>query len=77
LLGERKMFYIIGTRGRIFSHVRPFYERVVSNLDRPMHRSQWVLVAHSSFIEGSHATKNTSSGVYVINIFPLTEKEAE
>jgi hypothetical protein len=30
----------------------------VSNLDRSMHRSLWVLVAHSSFIEGSHTTKN-------------------
>ncbi len=29
-------------RGRIFSHVRPFYEQAVSNLDRSMHRSLWV-----------------------------------
>ncbi len=29
-------------RGRIFSHVWPFYEQAVSNLDRPMHRSLWV-----------------------------------
>jgi hypothetical protein len=29
------------TRGRIFSCVRPFYERAVSNLDRSIHRSQW------------------------------------
>jgi len=49
-------------RGHIFSHVRPFYERAVSNLDRPMHRSLWVLVTHSSFTEGSHTTKNTASG---------------
>ncbi len=49
------------TRCHIFSHVLPSYERVVSNLDRPMHRSLWVLVAHSSFIEGSHTTKNTAS----------------
>ena len=29
-------------RGHIFSHVRPFYERPVSDLDRSMHRSLWV-----------------------------------
>ncbi len=29
-------------RGRIFSHVQPFYELAVSNLDRSMHRSLWV-----------------------------------
>jgi len=45
------------TRGRILSRVRPFYERAVSDLDRSMHRSLWVYVAHSSFIEGSHTTK--------------------
>ncbi len=33
----------------------------VSDLDRYMHRSLWVYVAHSSFIEGSHITKNTAS----------------
>ncbi len=49
-------------RGHIFSCVRPFYERSVSDLDRSMHRSLWVYVAHSSFIEGSHMTKNTASG---------------
>ncbi len=49
------------TRGSIFSHVRPFYEQAVSDLDRSMHRSLWVQVAHNSFIEGSHATKNTAS----------------
>jgi hypothetical protein len=48
-------------RGRIFSHVRPFYEWAVSDLDRYMHRSLWVLVTHSSFIERSHMTKNTAS----------------
>ncbi len=42
----------------IFSHVWPFYEQAVSDLDRSMHRSQ---VAHSSFIEGSHTTKNSAS----------------
>ncbi len=52
------------TRGRIFSHVQPFYERAVSDRDRSMHRALWVLVAHSSFIEGSHMTKNTASGAY-------------
>ncbi len=49
-------------RGRNFSHVRPFDERAVSDLDRSMHRSLWALVTHSSFIEGSHTTKNTASG---------------
>ncbi len=29
-------------RGRIFSRVRPFCKRAVSNLDRPMQRSLWV-----------------------------------
>ncbi len=48
------------SRGCIFSHVRPFYERAVSNLDRSMHRSLRVLITHSSFIEGSHTTKNTA-----------------
>ncbi len=53
------------TRGCSFSHVRPFYERAESNLNpcRSMHKS--VQVAHSSFIEGSHTTKNTAS-VFVI-----------
>ncbi len=39
--------------GCIFSHVRPFYEQAVSDLDpkRLMHRPVWV--THSSFIEGS------------------------
>ncbi len=45
--------------GRIFSCVWPIYERAVSNLDRSMHRSLWVYVAHSLFIEGSHTTENT------------------
>jgi hypothetical protein len=34
----------------------------MSNLNRSMHRSLWVSVAHSSFIEGSHTTKNIASG---------------
>ncbi len=49
------------SRGRIFSCVRPFYERPVSDLDRSLHRSLWVQVTHSSFIEGSHMTKNMAS----------------
>ncbi len=48
-------------RGCIFSRVRPSYEQAVSDLDRPMHILLWVQVAHSSFIEGSHMTKNTAS----------------
>ncbi len=49
------------TRDHIFSCVRPFYERAVSNLDpqRSMHLP--VQVTHSSFIEGSHTTKNMAS----------------
>ncbi len=31
----------------------------MSDLDRSMHRSLLVKVAHSSFMEGSHTTKNT------------------
>jgi hypothetical protein len=34
-----------------------------------MHKSLWALVAHSSFTEGSHMTKNTASGVIVIKHF--------
>jgi hypothetical protein len=48
-------------RGCIFSRVRPFYECAVSDLDRYMHRSLWVLVAHSSFIEGSNMAKIMAS----------------
>ncbi len=50
-----------GTSARIFSCVRPVYEWAVSDLDRPMHWSLWALVAHSSYTEGSHTTKNTAS----------------
>jgi hypothetical protein len=32
----------LSSGGHIFSHVRPFYERAVSDLDRPIHRSLWV-----------------------------------
>ncbi len=56
-------------RGRIFSlfsHVRPFYEQAVSNLDRSMYISLWVKAAHISFIEGSHATKNMASDLYYL-----------
>ncbi len=59
---ERAVSDLDVSRGRIFSCVRPFYERAVSDLDRSMHRSLWVQVAHSSFIEGSLTTKNTASG---------------
>ncbi len=52
-------------RGHIFCIVRLFYEGAVGDLDRSMHRSLWVMVAHSSFIEGSCMTKNTASGVLV------------
>ncbi len=48
--------------GQNFSRVRPFYEWAMSKLDRYMHRYLWVEVAHSSFIEGSHTTKNTAFG---------------
>ncbi len=51
-------------RARIFSRVRPFYERGVSDLDCSMHRSVWAPVAHSSFTEGSHMTKNTAAGSF-------------
>ncbi len=33
----------------------------MSDLNRSMHRSIWVEVAHSSFMEGSRMTKNTAS----------------
>jgi len=36
---KSETFYSKGFRGRIFSHVRPFFECAVSNLDRSMHRS--------------------------------------
>ncbi len=52
---------IMTFRGRIFSRVWPIYEWAVSDLDRPMHRSLWVWVTHSSFTKGSHMTKNTAS----------------
>ncbi len=33
----------------------------LNDLDRSMHRSLWVWVAHNSFIEGSLMTKNAAS----------------
>ncbi len=51
----------IFTRGRIFSHVSPFYERAVSDLDPQRSMLRPGQVAHSSFIEGSHTTKNMAS----------------
>jgi hypothetical protein len=56
-------------RGCIFSCAQPFYELTVSDLERPMHRPLWVWVAHSSFIEGSHMTKNTASVVNATYLF--------
>ncbi len=55
--------------GLIFSHVRPFYERAVSNIDpkRSMYRP--VQVAHSLFVEGSHTTKNTGSKLNLGQVF--------
>ncbi len=72
-----KSFIVQAPGGNIFCCVRPIYERVVSDLDRSMHRSLWALVAHSSFIEGSQMTKNTASvaagmgGNSKKNYFPL------
>ncbi len=53
-----------------FCCVRPFYEQAVSDLDRSMHRSLWIWVAHTSFIGGLHTTKNTASGPNEIR-FPI------
>ncbi len=39
----------------------------MSDVDRSMHISLWALVAHSSFIEGSHTTKNTASAHIITN----------
>ncbi len=46
----------------------------MSNLDRSMHRSLWVEVAHSSFLEGSHMTKNTASGMIKIDFYGVSLK---
>jgi hypothetical protein len=51
--------FIEESRGHIFSCVRPFYEKAVSDLDRSSYISMGV--AQSSFIEGSHMTKNMAS----------------
>ncbi len=61
--------------GRIFHHVRPSYEQVVSDLDRSMNISLWVLVAHSSFTERLHTTYNTASGFKPLNIGPWASQE--
>ncbi len=58
-------------QGHIFSHVRPLYEQALSDLYRSMHRSLWAQVAHSSFIEGSHTTKNTASGIFLIEALSM------
>jgi hypothetical protein len=63
-LGKFKIKSVLMYRGRIFSRVRPFYERVVSELDRSMHRYLRALVARSSLIEGLHMTKNMASGFW-------------
>ncbi len=39
----------------------------MSDLDRFMHRSLWVYVTQSSFIEGSHMTKNTAFAYFFVN----------
>jgi hypothetical protein len=55
------MSFFITSTGPYFCHVRPSYEWAMSNLDRSMNISLWLWVAHSSFTEGSHTTKNTAS----------------
>ncbi len=55
-------------RGYIFSRVRPFYERAVSDLDKSMHRYLWAWVTHGSFIEGLHMTKNTATRIFIVFI---------
>ncbi len=57
---------ILKNRGCIFSHVRLFYEQAVSNLGRLRSMHIPVYVAHSSFIEGLHTTKNKASGDQLI-----------
>ncbi len=60
LITEVESFIMQGPRGHIFSRVWPSYEQAVSDLDRSMNISLWVQVAHNSFTEGSHTTKNTA-----------------
>ncbi len=47
---------------RIFSCARPFYEQAVSDLNKSMHRSLWIQVTYSSFIEGLH----TASSLFIV-----------
>ncbi len=61
----------------IFSHVRPFCERAVNNLDRSMHRSLWVQVAHSSFIVGSHRAKNMASSHNHLQLILIFDRRAQ
>jgi hypothetical protein len=56
-----------GIRFCIFSRVQPSYEQVVSDLDRSMHIFLRVQVAQSSFIEGSHMTKNMASAKFKLD----------
>ncbi len=58
-------------RGHIFSHVRPFCERAVSDLGPQRSLNRPVQVAHSSFTEGSHTAKNTASGSCISNRLPV------
>jgi len=48
IYSEMSVFRMVA-RGRIFSCVRPLCERVVSDLDRSMHRSLWGL-GHSQLV---------------------------
>ncbi len=63
--------------GHIFSRVQPFYERAASDLDRYMHISLWVQVTHSSFIEGSHTTKNTASAYNLCVLKRFVKQEGQ
>ncbi len=64
-------FSFIQTRLITVQMQRPFFESCATLLGRsceqprPMHRP--VQFAHSSFIEGSHTTKNTFSGFFLFN----------
>ncbi len=49
----------------VFLVVRdPSLNEFLRDLDRYMHITLWVQVAHRFFIEGFHMTKNTASGLY-------------
>ncbi len=54
-------------RGCIFSHVWPFYEPAVSSPDPQRSMQRPVLLAHSSFIEGSRMTKNMAAGTFTLS----------